>query len=258
MIVTTLISCLVMLAAAESLIFFLESPLGILLYIILLIGLFVRWLTAANDAAMRRLTLALTLVPVCRLVSLFSSMVMWALGIDADIALSALTQALLLLTAIGFLRITRFRRIEVGLVLDKLRLQLAAGLTGFGIGSALYFALRPDLNVPDSSWYWLLFGALVVAVGAAAEEFIFRGLLQRGVTPAIGSGPGLCYVSLVFAVAHLGNVSGPNLSILSIPLIFVAAIFYGFMVLKTGSLLGATISHTIANITIFMVLPLVI
>ena len=257
MIVITLISCLVVVAAAESLLFFLVSPFGILLYILLLIGLLVLWFTAATDVAIKKYALALTLVPLYRLIAIFSAVPTVIMNIDADIAFFALLNPLLLLMAVGFLRIGRFNTSEVGLVLTRLPLQIAVGFSGIPIGFALYFTVRRDLLLPDSRWYWILLGIFVVAIGAAAEELIFRGIIQQSVTRVIGSKLGLCYVSLVFAVAHLGGVSGTNLSILNVAVILAAAIFYSFVVLKSGTLLGVTISHTIANVTLFMVLPLV-
>ena len=82
------------------------------------------------------------------------------------------------------------------------------------------------------------------------EELIFRGVLQRSAVEAFGWW-GIIYVSLLFAVVHLIHQS-----LIDIAFVFVIAIFFGWVVKKTGSIFGVTLSHGIANIVLFLVAPL--
>ena len=81
------------------------------------------------------------------------------------------------------------------------------------------------------------------------EELIFRGVLQRSAVQAF-SGWGIVYVSLLFAILHMGFLSW-----LDIIFVFAVALFFGWVVKKTGSLLGVTLSHGLTNIVLFLVAP---
>ena len=61
---------------------------------------------------------------------------------------------------------------------------------------------------------------------------------------------GIVYVSLLFAVLHVGFLSW-----LDVIFVFAVALFFGWVVKKTGSLLGVTLSHGITNIMLFLIVP---
>ena len=81
------------------------------------------------------------------------------------------------------------------------------------------------------------------------EEFIFRGVLQRAAVGAF-RGRGIVYVSRLFAVRHVGFLSW-----LDIIFVFGVALFFGWVVKQTGSLLGVTLAHGITNTMLFLILP---
>ncbi len=60
----------------------------------------------------------------------------------------------------------------------------------------------------------------------------------------------IIYVSLLFAVVHL-----IHRSVIDIIFVFLVALFFGWVVKKTGSLVGVTLSHGIANTVLFLVVP---
>jgi membrane protease YdiL (CAAX protease family) len=45
------------------------------------------------------------------------------------------------------------------------------------------------------------------------------------------------------------------LSILDLLFVFSIGLFFGFVVLKTGSIMGVSISHGITNVVLFLVAP---
>ena len=83
------------------------------------------------------------------------------------------------------------------------------------------------------------------------EEIIFRGLLQKKSIETIGLWPGIIFVTSIFAILHIGN-----LSILDVLLVFFIGLMYSLVVYKTKSIIGVTISHTIVNVFLFILLPL--
>ena len=74
-------------------------------------------------------------------------------------------------------------------------------------------------------------------------------MLQRTAVEAFG-GWGIIYVSLLFAVLHIGF-----LSLIDVVFVLGVALFFGWVVKKTGSLLGVTLSHGITNILLYLVIP---
>ena len=81
------------------------------------------------------------------------------------------------------------------------------------------------------------------------EELIFRGVLQHTAVESFRWW-GVVYVSLLFAVLHVGFLSW-----LDVIFVFGVALFFGWVVKKTGSLLGVTLSHGITNIVLFLIVP---
>jgi membrane protease YdiL (CAAX protease family) len=74
--------------------------------------------------------------------------------------------------------------------------------------------------------------------------------MQRSAVEALGPRVGVLGVNAVFAVLHVGW-----LSILDLLFVFSIGLFFGFVVLKTGSIMGVSISHGITNVVLFLVVP---
>ncbi len=75
-------------------------------------------------------------------------------------------------------------------------------------------------------------------------------LLQRTVVEVFGGWWGIIYVSLLFAVLHMGFLSW-----IDVIFVFAVALFFGWVVKKAGSLFGVTLSHGITNILLYLVVP---
>ncbi|MFC2034405.1 lysostaphin resistance A-like protein [Chloroflexota bacterium] len=88
----------------------------------------------------------------------------------------------------------------------------------------------------------------LVVVGFV-EELIFRGVLQYAAIDLFGRW-GIVYVSLLFAILHMGFLSWIDLIY-----VFIVALFFGWVVEKTGSLLGVVLAHGITNIMLYLVAP---
>lgn len=92
---------------------------------------------------------------------------------------------------------------------------------------------------------WLL-ALLVVVIGPLFEELIFRGWLLGGLRESWGDGKALLVSSLLFAVIHGDPWATPAL--------FVLGCVFGAVYLRSGSVYGSLILHSMWNATTFTLL----
>jgi len=139
---------------------------------------------------------------------------------------------------------------DLGLNLRRWGLQLAIALSGLAFGILEYYILRPDPLVATLTWrsFWLPALILLVSTGLL-EEMIFRGLLQRTSIDLLSLW-GIGYVAVLFAVLHIGYRS-----LLDVLFVLAVGLFFGWIVHRTRSLLGVTLSHGLTNIVLFLVMP---
>jgi hypothetical protein len=174
---------LFLITAAEMLIAFALPLPGLLVHAVLVILLTLH-AAFGRGVAKRRLSFALTTVPLLRLLTL--SLPLTALP---QISWYAVVSAVLLIAAIIVscqLALTRADlRLRSGHVPSQL---LLIGL-GPGLGVCEYLILRPEPVVAFASWQdiWLSTVVLVVFTGFG-EEFIFRALLQSVARPVLDIG----------------------------------------------------------------------
>ncbi|MFC1978049.1 lysostaphin resistance A-like protein [Chloroflexota bacterium] len=222
-----------------------EPVWGIFGHIIILITVILR--SALIDRqSHQQLLLSLALVPLVRIISL-------------SMPLANIPQAWwypiiytpLLVAAVMVVRVLGLRAEDVGFIFRMLPVQLVVALSGFMLGIAEYLILKPEAMIVELTWQGIWPSALILLVTTGfVEEFIFRGVLQRTAREAFGWWWGIVYVSLLFAVLHTGFLSW-----LDVVFVFVVALFFGWVVKKTGSLLGVILAHGITNIMLFLVAP---
>lgn len=197
-----------------------------------------------------RLVLSLSLVPLVRIISLTLP-----LADIPQIWQFPIIYLPLLAAAIVAARLLDYKPKDIGIRFGFIPLQLLVGLVGLGFGVAEYYILvvmPPEpliimLEVePTLQATWLPALILLLSTGFV-EEFIFRGVLQRTAVEVFG-GWGIVYVSYIFAILHIGFLSW-----IDVVFVFGVALFFGWVVKKTGSLLGVTLSHGITNIILFIV-----
>ena len=159
----------------------------------------------------------------------------------------------LLVAALQVTRLLGYSWGEIGFKVKRLSIQMAIALTGFGFGVAEYFILTEEAKVTGVilGQTPLLSAFVLLVTTGFVEELIFRGVLQRSAVQVFGDWWGMAYVSLLFAIVHW--IHG---SVMDIAFVFVAAMFLAWAVKKTGSLLGVTLAHGIANIVLFLIAPL--
>ena len=236
---------LLAITASEIVTVFVQPVWGIVCHAIVLVAVVVHS-ALASDYRYRHLVLSLALVPLVRIISLGMPLVnipqIWRYPI---------IYAPLLAAAIVVVRIVGYRAREVGLSFSSLPVQLAVGLSGFLFGVTEYIILTPEPLVVELTWQEVWLPALIFLMCTGfVEEFIFRGVLQRTAVEVFGSWRGIIYVSLLFAVLHVGF-----LSLIDVVFVFAVALFFGWVVKKTGSLFGVTLAHGITNILLYLVVP---
>ncbi len=239
---------LVAITLAEVITIFYMPVLGIVCHIVILIAVLLHSaLGFAGKDRHRQLVLSLALVPLVRILSLSMPLVnipqLWWYPI---------IYAPLLVAAFAVVRTLGYRMEDIGFNFRMFPVQLVVALTGFLFGIAEYLILAPEAMVAELTWPKIWLPALILLVTTGfVEEVIFRGVLQRTAVAAF-QWWGIVYVSLLFAVLHMGFLSW-----LDILFVFAVSMFFGGVVKKTGSLLGVTLAHGITNILLFLVMPFV-
>lgn len=243
---------------AEAIVILLEPVTGIVTASIIGIACHTAILvTAIIDAALinkyfsERLILSLALIPLIRIISLSLPLAgisrIWQFPV---IYLPLLAAAIVLVRLLGY------KPKDIGIRFGFLPVQLMIGLIGIGLGIVEYLILAPEPLVTELTWQtaWLPALVLLLATGFV-EEFIFRGVLQKTATEAFG-GWGIVYISYMFAILHIGWIRAESpLALFDVVFVFGVALLFGWIVKKTGSLLGVTLSHGITNIMLFIVAP---
>jgi LysM repeat protein len=141
-------------------------------------------------------------------------------------------------------------RRDLGLTPGFIPTQLLIGCTGFALGIGEYFILRPDPLIDSLSWRAVWVPALILLIGTGfTEEFVFRGVMQSASRDALGK-VAILYVTVLFAVLHVGYKSAVDVAF-----VFGVGLFFAWVVMRTGSIMGATLSHGITNIALYLVVP---
>lgn len=235
---------LLVITAAETVTVFFDPLWGILSHLAILVALILQS-ALAGEHPHRQLILSLALVPLVRVMSLSMPLS----GIP-QIWWYPIIYAPLVVAAIIVMRLIGYKAKDVGLTVRLLPIQLAIMLVGVLLAVAEYFILTPEPLVSEFTWQeiWLPALLLLVCTGFT-EEFIFRGVLQRTAVEAF-KGWGIVYVSFLFAILHMGFLSW-----IDVVFVFVVALFFGWLVKRTGSLLGVTLAHGLTNIGLYLVVP---
>lgn len=133
---------------------------------------------------------------------------------------------------------------------------LVAGAAGNVVGAALWTVLATLVRVPPNALpdthgvpMLTLIPILLVSIVAPplSEEIAFRGyamgMIRRHVSPVSA----LVITSILFAAVHLTQgLYAPKLLVY-----FLAGLSFGFVALRTGSLLPAMVVHSVGDLTFF-------
>lgn len=193
----------------------------------------------------RPFLLALGLVPLLRVTNIAVSLP----GIPEPAEL-LLVSALLAPSLAVFIRNLGLTRSEVGLRVPCPPLQVAIGLVGLPLGAILWMAEAPVAPLEPTGAGATLGLAVVLGATGLVEEFMFRGVIQATALRALGR-PGLLLVSVLFTVLHASALSAAYLLC-----ILGASLVFSWIVLRTRSIAGVAAAHALANLLVYVVIPL--
>src|SRR5207247_3483445 len=91
-----------------------------------------------------------------------------------------------------------------------------------------------------AAWQWFL---VVVVVQSLCEELAFRGFILSGLRRRFQPWTAVFISSFLFALSHM--------NVFQFVPHFVAGVVMGFLVVRTGSVLPAMVSHLVFNAMIF-------
>ena len=237
---------ILLIVLAEVLTSFVNPSYGLLLHSLIMLSLLVVSSVTHGQSPVSGFYLSLSLAPLIRIISLsvpLASFPRYAWYIIVNVPVLVATVAMMRIRGIGFK--------DAGVEFGKPWEVAWIALTGVPLGFIDYLILRPESIATGLS----LFSVLLLALGLGfstgfVEELIFRGLMQPGAVRLFGERGGLVGVSAVFASLHIGW-----LSLLDLVFVFCVSLFFGYMVLRKGNIIGVTLSHGITNVILFLVAP---
>lgn len=223
--------------------------LGMLLHVFLLLVLLPHG-ALLQDKSQQKLLWCLTLAPLIRILSLSLPLTPFPiLYWYAITAFPFLAATFTLARTVGY----KPEQIGLRLSLRDPHYDLLIALLGLPLGAVEYWILAPRPLAAELSWSATWLPALILMVSTGfTEEVTFRGVLQRAGQEALGQwGP--FYVSLLFAVLHIGY-----LSVADVVFVMLVALLFARVVQATGSIWGVALCHGLVNISLFLIMPFLI
>lgn len=156
---------------------------------------------------------------------------------------------------VGILAIIRTLNLDlrdIGLRIGRIPVQVLVALTGIGFGAVEYLILEPEPLVSALRWQEIIVPALILLLTTGfVEELAFRGVMQHSAQKRWAWG--WAYIAIIFTVLQIGQ-----LSVIHFLFVFPVALFFGWTVQRTGSILGVSLSHGLINIGLYLVFPFVL
>jgi membrane protease YdiL (CAAX protease family) len=240
------VAYLLVVTAAEVVTMFFHPLWGIIGHATIMATAIVRS-ARASDSFEQRLILSLALVPLIRVIDLSLSLSLIPIP---TIGRFPIIYTPLLVATMVVVRTLGYKWSEVGLNFKSLPAQLGVASSGLLFGWVEYLILEPEAMITQLTWSEVVpLAVILLAFTGFTEEFAFRGVMQRSATDVFGW-RGIVYVSVLFAILHIGFHS-----VLDVLFVFGVAMFFGWAVKKTGSLLGVTLAHGLTNIMLFLIFP---
>jgi membrane protease YdiL (CAAX protease family) len=227
---------------------YLDRRVGLAMEAVLLLTLLIHG-SETESQPMRAALWGVAIVPIIRMVTLCLPQQLPILY------LIALAGSPILLAATIATRASGYSTQDVGLrvTLRQLPRDLFLVPLGLVLGAADYLVLRPPGLSPRLAWedLWLPIAVLVIFT-ALGEELLFRGLIQRAAIDVLGR-RGLPFVAVLYASTLSGTRSAVH-----IVLGLLMSLICTWIVLQTGSILGAILAHASVNVCLFVLAPRVL
>ena len=236
-----LITTSLLIMLCEILIQYLDVRTGIIAHILVLIFLIVLFTSLKNiPVEYTHVFQIMTLIPLYRIISLSIPIEL----ITYEGYLIA-TTIIILYGSLVLIKILKIPFNDVGLVLKNIKLQIICIAAGGVIGYL-------EWKFIDPSGLELLIPAIpILTLCALTDELICRGLIQQSIDKAeTNSFFAILLTSTLYTIFFISYFHAPELI-----LIFLTSLFYGYVVLKSKSIVGVSLSHAMVNISCFVIFP---
>ncbi len=227
---------------------------GLTIHILLVFALLFHAVTIQEkDVELSVFLVALSLAPLIRIFSL-SMPRFWGTQPTNTLPWLAVVGIPLLTAAAAVAYVQQLGPWLIGLGFRSWRemgVQVGVGLTGIPLGFIEYTILRQEPWVTGDTIVAVILGGIVIFLSTGlAEELIFRGIMLRRAMALLGDWQGVLFVTLVFSAMHIFFRNPYDLTF-----VFFVGLFFALVVVRTKSLWGAIMSHTLGNVVLYLIAP---
>jgi membrane protease YdiL (CAAX protease family) len=242
-----------LIASAEACVAFVSPVVGAAIYAVLLTVMLTHAVlrqapdneagTAARRFPVVDALLALSFLPVLRLVSMSAPV-----GAASEAGRYVLVAAIILIAIAWAAWGVRLP----GACLRPRILLIEFGVAWLAVPVAVgaYFATRPAPVAGGDSWRELAAAAVAVVLVAVVEEVIFRGFVQATFARVFGAVAAPFLATTVYVISYLDVRPGGMIVYAA-----VLGLLLGWVVQRSRSLAGVIVTHSVANIALFVILP---
>lgn len=239
-------------AAIELQTVWLEPKLGTLYYGFILVILLHHYLFASADPDRYKLLL-LSAIPLLRLISMAMPV-----GLVEPLYRYPMVGIPVFLSVAMILRETNLPWRKLGLQLPPIQKteqaweNILIALSGIPLGIMGYYFADPIPLVTTLDWAEIFASLLVVILYVALlEEIVFRGMLLHALVHSFGL-VGVIFSSIIYTLLFSSYYSVEGIMLMG-----VASLLYGWHAYESGSILAATISHTLMVAGMIIIWPIV-
>ncbi|VUT27459.1 MAG: CAAX amino terminal protease self- immunity [Candidatus Syntrophoarchaeum sp. GoM_oil] len=240
--VSHLILISLLIALSEVLTLFSGPKVGIVAYISILFLLIIQF-TFIKDLSsdFTRLFQVMTLIPLYRIITLSIPVeLITYVGYLIITTVSLLVGSLILIAVLGI------SLEEVGIVLRDPLPQILCIIAAPCIGYIEWILLKP------SGLEAVIPATLILMLAAFTEELIFRGIIQQSIEKAVGSAfSAILLTTTLYTIFFISYASG-----LELLLVAFTSLLFGYVVSRSGSIAGVSLSHAFINISFLVIFPL--
>lgn len=228
-----------------------ENPvLGVLAYIVIL-GVLLNQIATVSTPAVSQVMIGMLLPPILRIVSLslplfLFDVTLWYVIISIPLFLAVVAA----MRTVGY----TWRDVGLRLSLRGSPLQIVAVILGLLFGVLQFWTLRsnPLASALVTQNAVIASLALVLTTGLV-EELLFRGIVQQTAEKSLGKAGSVLYASLLYTALNIGWNSATYLLV-----VLVANVFWGYVFMRTRSIVGIALAHGFANVILFILAPMFI
>lgn len=226
---------------SEVLIHTLSVKTGIIAYISILVFLLILLTFNKNlPGEYTRVFQIITLIPLYRIITLAIPIEL----ITYEGYLIATTVSVLAGSMV-LIYLLKLPLADIGLVLKDPKLQILCIAAGGVIGYLEWWCIKP------SGLESIIPAVLILVLCAFTDELVFRGLIQQSVEKAEGN----AFFAILLTSTLYTTFFISYLYVLELLLIFITSIFYGYVVSKSKSIVGVSLSHALVNIFCLVAFP---